>query len=50
MNIAEKTRPRKDGSGGGKKGGLDKNTGPCSKGGPGGGKGAGRGGGSGRKK
>lgn len=42
-----KARPRRDGSGRGIR--ANRNTGGCSKGGPGGGKGGGRGSGTGRK-
>lgn len=41
-------RPRRSGAGKGKMGGLGRNKGGCSKGGPGGGKGGGRGKGTGR--
>ena len=45
-----KPRNRKDGSGGGNKGGRNRNTGPCKKGGPGNGRGGGPGGGRNRSK
>ena len=43
-------RPRRDGTGGGRRGGLGRNTGGCKSGGPGHGQGKGQGQGKGRKK
>ena len=47
-SLPERKRPRRDGSGKGKRKGLGQNKGPCSKGGPGYNKGGGRGKGEGR--
>lgn len=46
--MATKSRPKQNGSGGGTR--QNKNTGGCTKGGPGKGQGGGRGSGTGRKK